>query len=297
MAKIVECIPNISEGRRTEVVEACIGVIKEVPGVILLDYSSDPSHNRSVITMVGEPEQVAEAAFRLAKAARDNIDLTVHTGEHPRMGAIDVIPFVPIKEMTVAECVELSKTVGERIANELEIPVFLYEDSASAPHRKNLASIRKGQFEGMAEKVHEDDWHPDFGGERIHPTAGVVAVGARAPLVAYNINLSTSDIKIADKIAKIIRERSGGFRHVKALGVMLEDRNIAQVSINMCNYEKTPLYRVFELVRIEAARYGVTITGSEIIGLAPMNALIDTAEYYLQLEGFSKAQVLENRLM
>ena len=245
MAKIVECIPNISEGRRTEVVEACIGVIKEVPGVILLDYSSDPSHNRSVITMVGEPEQVAEAAFRLAKAARDNIDLTVHTGEHPRMGAIDVIPFVPIKEMTVAECVELSKTVGERI----------------------------------------------------HPTAGVVAVGARAPLVAYNINLSTSDIKIADKIAKIIRERSGGFRHVKALGVMLEDRNIAQVSINMCNYEKTPLYRVFELVRIEAARYGVTITGSEIIGLAPMNALIDTAEYYLQLEGFSKAQVLENRLM
>ena len=297
MAKIVECIPNISEGRRTEVVEACIGVIKEVPGVILLDYSSDPSHNRSVITMVGEPEQVAEAAFRLAKAARDNIDLTVHTGEHPRMGAIDVIPFVPIKEMTVAECVELSKTVGERIANELEIPVFLYEDSASAPHRKNLASIRKGQFEGMAEKVHEDDWHPDFGGERIHPTAGVVAVGARAPLVAYNINLSTSDIKIADKIAKIIRERSGGFRHVTALGVMLEDRNIAQVSINMCNYEKTPLYRVFELVRIEAARYGVTITGSEIIGLAPMNALIDTAEYYLQLEGFSKAQVLENRLM
>lgn len=297
MAKIVECIPNISEGRRTEVVEACIGVIKEVPGVILLDYSSDPSHNRSVITMVGEPEQVAEAAFRLAKAARDSIDLTVHTGEHPRMGAIDVIPFVPIKEMTVAECVELSKTVGERIANELEIPVFLYEDSASAPHRKNLASIRKGQFEGMAEKVHEDDWHPDFGGERIHPTAGVVAVGARAPLVAYNINLSTSDIKIADKIAKIIRERSGGFRHVKALGVMLEDRNIAQVSINMCNYEKTPLYRVFELVRIEAARYGVTITGSEIIGLAPMNALIDTAEYYLQLEGFSKAQVLENRLM
>ncbi len=297
MAKIVECIPNISEGRRTEVVEACIGVIREVPGVILLDYSSDPSHNRSVITMVGEPEQVAEAAFRLAKAARDNIDLTVHTGEHPRMGAIDVIPFVPIKEMTVAECVELSKTVGERIANELEIPVFLYEDSASAPHRKNLASIRKGQFEGMAEKVHEDDWHPDFGGERIHPTAGVVAVGARAPLVAYNINLSTSDIKIADKIAKIIRERSGGFRHVKALGVMLEDRNIAQVSINMCNYEKTPLYRVFELVRIEAARYGVTITGSEIIGLAPMNALIDTAEYYLQLEGFSKAQVLENRLM
>ncbi|MDO4567547.1 MAG: glutamate formimidoyltransferase [Clostridia bacterium] len=297
MAKIIECIPNISEGRRTDVVEALVGVIREVPGVTLLDYSSDASHNRSVITMVGDPDGVAEAAFRLAMAARDNIDLTRHEGEHPRMGAIDVIPFVPIKDTTVAECVALSKALGERIAAELSIPVFLYEDSASAPHRKNLADIRKGQFEGMADKVKEEKWHPDFGGNTVHPTAGVVAVGARAPLVAYNINLSTSDVKIADKIARIIRERSGGLKHVKALGVMLEDRNIAQVSINMCNYAKTPLYRVFELVRVEAARYGVHIIGSEIIGLAPMGALIDTAEYYLQLEGFSKEQVLENRLM
>lgn len=297
MAKLVECIPNVSEGRRTEVIESIVSVIKEVPGVVLLDYSSDASHNRSVITMVGDPDSVGEAAFRLAKAARDNIDLNHHTGEHPRMGAIDVIPFVPIKEMSVAECVELSKKVGERIYNELSIPVFLYEESATAPHRKNLAAIRKGQFEGMAEKVKQDKWHPDYGNDEIHPTAGVVAVGARAPLVAFNINLGTSDITVADKIAKIIRESSGGLKYVKALGVMLEDRNIAQVSINMCNYEKTPLYRVFELVRAEAARYGVSIIGSEIIGLTPMGALIDTAEYYLKIENFSRAQVLENRLM
>lgn len=297
MAKLVECIPNVSEGRRTEVIESLVGVIKEVPGVVLLDYSSDASHNRSVITMVGDPDSVGEAAFRLAKAARDNIDLNHHTGEHPRMGAIDVIPFVPIKEMSVAECVELSKKVGERIYNELSIPVFLYEESATAPHRKNLAAIRKGQFEGMAEKVKQDKWHPDYGNDEIHPTAGVVAVGARAPLVAFNINLGTSDITVADRIAKIIRESSGGLKYVKALGVMLEDRNIAQVSINMCNYEKTPLYRVFELVRAEAARYGVNIIGSEIIGLTPMGALIDTAEYYLKIENFSRAQVLENRLM
>lgn len=297
MAKLVECIPNVSEGRRTEVIESIVGVIKEVPGVVLLDYSSDASHNRSVITMVGDPDSVGEAAFRLAKAARDNIDLNHHTGEHPRMGAIDVIPFVPIKEMSVAECVELSKKVGERIYNELSIPVFLYEESATAPHRKNLAAIRKGQFEGMAEKVKQDKWHPDYGNDEIHPTAGVVAVGARAPLVAFNINLGTSDITVADKIAKIIRESSGGLKYVKALGVMLEDRNIVQVSINMCNYEKTPLYRVFELVRAEAARYGVNIIGSEIIGLTPMGALIDTAEYYLKIENFSRAQVLENRLM
>ena len=297
MAKLVERIPNVSEGRRTEVIESIVGVIKEVPGVVLLDYSSDASHNRSVITMVGDPDSVGEAAFRLAKAARDNIDLNHHTGEHPRMGAIDVIPFVPIKEMSVAECVELSKKVGERIYNELSIPVFLYEESATAPHRKNLAAIRKGQFEGMAEKVKQDKWHPDYGNDEIHPTAGVVAVGARAPLVAFNINLGTSDITVADKIAKIIRESSGGLKYVKALGVMLEDRNIAQVSINMCNYEKTPLYRVFELVRAEAARYGVNIIGSEIIGLTPMGALIDTAEYYLKIENFSRAQVLENRLM
>ena len=247
---------------------------------------------------MGAPEAVSEAAFRVAKKASALIDLRVHQGEHPRMGAVDVIPFVPIREMEMDECVALSKTLGSRIADELEIPVFLYEEPASAPHRKNLAAIRKGQFEGMAEKVQDGQWHPDFGGVRIHPSAGVVAVGARQPLVAFNINLNTPDVSIANRIAKVIRESSGGLRAVKSIGILLEDRNIAQVSINMCNFHQTPLYRVFELVKIEAARYGVSVIGSEIIGLTPMEALADTAEYYLMLEKFDKhAQVLENNLM
>ena len=298
MAKIMECIPNISEGRRLDLVEEFADIVRAVPGVTLIDYSSDASHNRSVFTFLGDPEQVKEAAFLFAKHAVEKIDLRVHEGEHPRMGAVDVIPFVPIRDMDMAECVELSKSLGERIANELDLPVFLYEESASAPHRKNLAAIRKGQFEGMAQKVLEDQWHPDFGGNRIHPSAGVVAVGARQPLIAFNINLDTSDVSIAKKIAKIIREKDGGFRAVKALGVMLEERNIAQVSINMCDYKQTPLYRVLEFVRFEAARYGVHVVGTEIIGLAPMMAFVDAADYYLQIEKFDPfKQVLECHLL
>lgn len=298
MAKLMECIPNISEGRRMELVEEFAEIVRAVPGVTLIDYSSDASHNRSVFTFLGDPEQVMEAAFRFAQHAVEKIDLRVHEGEHPRMGAVDVIPFVPIRDMDMAECVELSKKLGERLANELDLPVFLYEESASAPHRKNLAAIRKGQFEGMAEKVLEDQWHPDFGGNRIHPSAGVVAVGARQPLIAFNINLDTSDVSIAKKIAKIIREKDGGFRAVKALGVMLEERNIAQVSINMCDYKQTPLYRVLEFVRFEAARYGVHVVGTEIIGLAPMMAFVDAADYYLQIEKFdAPKQVLECHLL
>lgn len=298
MAKLMECIPNISEGRRLDLVEEFADIVRAVPGVTLIDYSSDASHNRSVFTFLGDPNQVMEAAFRFAKHAVEKIDLRVHEGEHPRMGAVDVIPFVPIRDMDMAECVELSKKLGERLANELDLPVFLYEESASAPHRKNLAAIRKGQFEGMAEKVLEDQWHPDFGGNRIHPSAGVVAVGARQPLIAFNINLDTSDVSIAKKIAKIIREKDGGFRAVKALGVMLEERNIAQVSINMCDYKQTPLYRVLEFVRFEAARYGVHVVGTEIIGLAPMMAFVDAADYYLQIEKFdAPKQVLECHLL
>ncbi len=214
------------------------------------------------------------------------------------MGAVDVIPFTPVKDVPMEECVELSKAVGKRIWEELKMPVTLYEESASAPHRRNLAAVRKGQFEGMPEKLKDPQWHPDFGNAEIHPTAGIVAVGARVPLVAFNINLSTSDVEIANKIAKTIRESSGGMRHVKAIGVLLEDRNVAQVSINMVNYEKTPIYRVFETVRFEAKRYGVEIVGSEIIGLLPMNALINAAEYYLKLEGFDgENQVMEKHLL
>lgn len=298
MAKIVECIPNISEGRNMEVVEAVVNEVRSTPGVTLLDVSSDPNHNRSVITFLGSPEGVADAAVKLAKKAAELIDLTKHVGEHPRMGAVDVCPFVPVKEVSTEECVELSKVVGKRIWEEAGMPVFLYEDSASAPHRVNLAAIRKGQFEGMAEKVQQPEWEPDFGGRTIHPTAGTVAVGCRMPLVAYNINLNTSDIKIASTIAKTIRQANGGLACVKALGVMLEDRNIAQVSINMTNLHKTPLYRVVELVKAEAKRWGVTVVGTEVVGLTPMHALIDAAEYYLQIENFDgEKQVLENYLL
>lgn len=298
MAKIVECIPNISEGRNMEVVEAVLNEVRSTAGVTLLDHSSDPNHNRTVITFLGSPEGVAEAAVKLAKKAVELIDLTKHVGEHPRMGAVDVCPFVPVKEVSTEECVDLSKQVAKRIWEEAGMPVFLYEDSASAPHRVNLASIRKGQFEGMAEKVLQPEWEPDFGGRTIHPTAGTVAVGCRMPLVAFNINLNTSDISIASAIAKIIRQSSGGLACVKALGVMLEDRNIAQVSINMTNLHKTPLYRVVELVKAEAKRWGVGVVGTEIVGLTPMHALIDTAEYYLQIENFDgEKQVLENYLL
>ena len=298
MAQIIESIPNISEGRNQEVIEACVDQIRTTAGCTLLNYSSDPNHNRTVITYIGDAKGVEEASVKLAKKAVELIDLTRHTGEHPRMGCVDVMPFVPIKDATNEECIELSKTVGRRIADEADLPVFLYEMSAQKPVRKNLATIRKGQFEGMSEKVKDPEWEPDFGGARIHPTGGVVAVGARPPLVAYNLNLNTSDVQIAKNIAKIIREKDGVLANVKAMGFMLEDRNIAQVSINMTDYRVTPLYRVTELVKAEAKRYGVKVIGSEVIGLCPMKALIDSAEYYLQIEDFDfEGQVLENYII
>jgi len=298
MAKIIESVPNISEGKNKEIIEACVDQIRMTGGCTLLQYSSDPSHNRTVITYMGSPEAVEEASVKLAKKAVELIDLTKHTGEHPRMGAVDVMPFIPIKETTVEECIALSKRVGERIAKEADLPVFLYEQSASAAHRENLATVRKGQFEGMAEKVKDSIWIPDFGGQRIHPTGGVVAVGARPPLIAFNINLNTSDVEIANKIAKIIRKAGGGLDNVKAMGVLLEDRNIAQVSINMTDFNRTPLYRVVELTKAEAARYGLTVIGTELIGLCPMKALFDSVEYYLQIENFdAQVQVIENHLL
>jgi len=298
MAKIVECIPNFSEGRDMAVVEALVQTAKSVPGVTLLDYSSDPNHNRSVFTLVGDPEGIAEVAFQLCKLASEKIDLTKHEGEHPRMGATDVIPFVPIKDISVEECVEISKAVAKRINDELNVPIYLYEYSAATPARENLAKVRKGQFEGMNEKMKDAEWAPDFGTPEVHPTAGVTAVGARPPLVAFNINLDTDNVDIAKAIAATIRNSSGGFKYCKAAGFMLDDRNIAQVSMNMVNFEGTPLYRVFEAVRFEAKRWGVNIIGSEVIGLAPAKALIDCAEYYLQVENFDyDKQVLENHLL
>ncbi|AFC66926.1 TPA: glutamate formimidoyltransferase [Streptococcus pyogenes] len=298
MAKIVECIPNFSEGQNQAVIDGLVATAKSIPGVTLLDYSSDASHNRSVFTLVGDDQSIQEAAFQLVKYASENIDMTKHHGEHPRMGATDVCPFVPIKDITTQECVEISKQVAERINRELGIPIFLYEDSATRPERQNLAKVRKGQFEGMPEKLLEEDWAPDYGDRKIHPTAGVTAVGARVPLVAFNVNLDTDNIDIAHKIAKIIRGSGGGYKYCKAIGVMLEDRHIAQVSMNMVNFEKCSLYRTFETIKFEARRYGVNVIGSEVIGLAPAKALIDVAEYYLQVEDFDyNKQVLENHLL
>ncbi|MDR1251554.1 MAG: glutamate formimidoyltransferase [Treponema sp.] len=298
MAKTVEFIPNFSEGRREEVIGDMVREAQSVPGAALLDHSADRSHNRSVFTLAGSPEGIAEAAFRLCKLASEKIDMREHKGEHPRMGACDVFPFVPIKEVTVDECVELSKQVAGRIWKELHIPSFLYEYSATRPERVNLEAVRKGEFEGMPEKLLREEWAPDYGERKIHPSAGIMAIGARLPLIAYNINLDTSDIKIANAIAKTVRGSSGGYRYCKAIGVMLEGRNLAQVSINFVNFNGTPIYRVFEAVRAEARRWGVTIAGSELIGLAPAKALIDCAEYYLQIENFDyKKQVLENHFL
>lgn len=297
MAKIIECIPNFSEGRDMAVVEALVSTAESVPGVTLLDHSSDPSHNRSVFTLIGSPDGITEVAFRLCKLASEKIDMTKHRGEHPRMGATDVIPFVPVKDAAVEDCIAISRIVGKRIWEELGIPVFYYEDSATCPERKNLANVRKGQFEGMPAKLLLDEWAPDEGGRCIHPTAGVVAVGARPPLIAYNVNLNTSDVTIAQSIADKIRGIKGGYKSCKAMGVLLEGRNIAQVSMNLVNFEQTPIYRVQEAIRFEAKRWGVEIIGAELIGLSPSKALIDCAEYYLQLENFSfNTQVLENHL-
>lgn len=298
MAKLVECIPNFSEGRDQAIIDGLTEVAKSVPGCTLLDVQSDANHNRCVFTLVGSPEGVEEVAFLLCKKAAETIDMTKHEGAHPRMGATDVIPFVPTMDMTVEECVAISKRVAQRIWEELKIPSFLYEDSASSPDRVNLASVRKGQFEGMPEKLLQPEWAPDFGERKIHPTAGITAIGARMPLVAFNVNLGTSNVEIAKQIAKTIRGSSGGFKYCKAIGLMLEERNVAQVSMNMVNYEGTPLYRVFEVIRAEAQRWGVPIIGSEIVGLTPAKALVDCAEYYLKIENFDyKTQVMENHLI
>ncbi|MCS2420253.1 glutamate formimidoyltransferase [Bacteroides fragilis] len=295
--KIVECVPNFSEGRDLKKIDRIVAPFRARAGVKLLDYSNDEDHNRLVVTLVGEPEALRDAVIEAIGVAVELIDLNHHQGQHPRMGAVDVVPFIPIKNVTMDEAVSLSREVGEKVAGLYHLPVFLYEKSATAPHRENLAAVRKGEFEGMAEKIKLPEWRPDFGPADRHPTAGTVAIGARMPLVAYNINLSTDNLEIATKIARNIRHINGGLRYVKAMGVELKERNITQVSINMTDYTRTALYRAFELVRIEARRYGVTIIGSEIVGLVPMEALIDTASYYLGLENFSMQQVLESRIM
>ena len=297
MARIVECVPNVSEGRRPEVVEQLIQTIVSVPGAILLDSESDADHHRSVLTFAGEPAPVMEAAFRLVKRASELIDLNQHRGEHPRMGATDVVPFVPVEGVTLEDCAEFARATGRRIGEELGIPVFLYEAAASRASRTSLADVRRGEFEGLREQIGRDESRqPDFGPARIHATAGATAVGARRVLVAFNANLNTGDIRVAKAIAAAIREQSGGLKNVRALGFSIENGRRAQVSMNLVNVEATPIHRVLALVRDEAARHGAAISGCEVVGLVPEAALLSTAEHALQLEGFRRDQVLELRL-
>lgn len=296
MARLVECVPNFSEGKDKNIIETIVDEVRKIESVKLLDYSSDEDHNRSVVTMIGAPEDVKKAVLGLAKKSIELIDMTKHHGGHPRMGAVDVIPFTPVSDVTMDECVELANEVGEEIGS-LGVPVYLYEDAAKTPARQNLAKVRKGQYEGFFEKIKEEEWKPDYGPQEMNAKSGCTAVGARVSLVAFNVNLETDNLAIADAIAKKIRFIGGGLRFVKSIGLKLEERNIVQVSMNLVNYEKTAVYRAFEMVKMEAKRYGVPVIGSEVIGTVPMKALLDCAEYYLQIEKFDISQILEKRLL
>ena len=297
MAKLVECVPNFSEGQRREVIDAIVGTARETPGVTVLDYSSDPSHNRTVLTFVGEPQAVKKAAFACCAKAAELIDMEKHRGGHPRIGATDVIPFIPVSNVTMEECVALAHELGKEIAEKLSIPVYFYEAAAKRPSMKALPDVRKGEYEGLKEAIKTPERAPDEGPQALHPRAGATVVGARPFLVAFNINLSTPDVALAKRIAQTIRAAKGGYVNCRAIGLELEDRGITQVSINMTDHTATPLHRVFETVKSEAARYGVNVVGSEIIGLTPMQALLDAADFYLRLEGFKRDQVLEARLL
>lgn len=294
--RLVECVPNISEGRRPDVIDAIVGAVRAVDGARLLNVQSDASHNRAVVTFAGDPEAVARAAVALAREAVALIDMNQHRGEHPRMGAVDVIPFVPIGATTMAECVALARRVGEEVWAALRVPVYFYAEAATAPHRVRLPDIRRGEYEGLAEKMRQREWLPDVGDPRPHPTAGAVAIGARRPLVAFNVNLRTADVRVAQAVARAIRESSGGLANVQARGVTAQS-GLAQVTINLMDVTRTPLARVFDLVRIEAERFGVDVAESEVVGLVPLDAILDAARAHLRLRGFAREQVLEVKLM
>jgi glutamate formiminotransferase len=297
MDKIVECVPNFSEGRDLEKVEQIVNAFRAKENIKLLDYSNDKDHNRMVVTAIGEPDAMKSAVIEAVGIAVKEIDLTRHEGQHPRLGATDVIPFIPVKGMSLEEADALAKDTARLLAEKYALPIYLYEKSASADHRQNLAAIRKGEFEGLVEKMKLPEWKPDFGPAERHPTAGASVVGARMPLIAFNVNLNTDKLEIADKIAKKVRFIGGGLRFCKAMGVELKDQNRVQVSMNLTDYTKTAIYQAVEMIRFEAQRYGVTISGSELIGLLPLQAVVDTASYYLGLENFSMKQILETHLM
>jgi glutamate formiminotransferase len=297
MATIVECVPNFSEGRRKDVIDKIVFSIRSVPGIKVLDVQMDQDHNRSVVTFAGGKDQVQEAAFRGARAASELIDLNKHKGQHPRMGAIDVLPFVPIAGVSIEECVDIANKVGAKIGKSLKIPVYMYEQAARRPDRKNLENVRRGEFEGLRDAIVSDESrYPDYGPRMLHPTAGAVAVGARMPLIAFNINLKSKNLEIAKDIAKKIRASSGGFPNVKALGFALEARGLVQVSMNLTDYTVTPISEVFEAIKKEAEERDVEIEESEIIGLVPLDAVCDLAARYLRIGGFTSGQVLERRI-
>lgn len=297
MAKLVECVPNFSEGRRPEVIDAICDAITAEDGVVLLDKEMDHDHNRAVVTFVCHPSLAVEAAFRGYQKAAELIDMQTHKGEHPRMGACDVCPFIPISDMTIEDAVELANQLGKRVGDELQIPVFLYEDAATSPKRRNLAQVRKGEYEGMTKAIETDPSRkPDYGPAKMNLKSGATAIGVRFPLVAFNVYLNTNQKWIADNIADAVRSLKGGYRYVKALGFEIKERDQVQISMNLVNYTKTPIFRVFETIKSEAARWGVMVTSSEIVGLVPNDALADVSEWYLRLENFSKAQILEEKL-
>lgn len=297
MKRLIECVPNFSEGRDPAKVDAIVASMSAVTGVYVLDREMDADHHRCVVTLAGEPDAVAEAALRGVGKAMELIDLNMHTGAHPRVGAADVIPFIPIHGVTIEDCVALARRVGKEIWSRYRIPVFFYEAAATRPDRTNLENVRRGQFEGLRDELKRNhERQPDIGEPKLHPTAGVTVVGARKFLIAYNVNLNTPDISIANNIAKAIRYSSGGLRYVKSMGVELKARNLAQVSINLTDFEQTPMHRVYEMVKREAARYGAIPVGSEIVGLIPKKAIEMAADYFLQVENFSPEQIFENKL-
>lgn len=297
MAKLVECIPNFSEGKDVTVVDKIVAEIVKTPGIKLTDRQMNADHNRAVITFVGPPEACKQAAFDACKIAMELIDLRKHKGEHPRIGATDVIPFVPISEVTMEECIEIARSLAKDIADKLNIPTYLYEAAATRPDRENLANIRKGEFEGLSEAIKAEPTRaPDFGPCELHPSAGATVVGVREYLIAYNVNLGTNNLEVAKNIAKALRFKDGGFRYAKALGFDIKERNIVQVSVNATNYKGTALFRIFEFVKREAERYGIPVIGSEVVGVLPLQAVVDAFEWYLALENFSSDQILEKKI-
>lgn len=297
MKKLVQCVPNYSEGKDLEKIEKIVAPFKNNKNIKFMGCEPDADYNRTVITVIGEPEDIIEAVVESVGIATELIDMNVQKGEHLRMGATDVIPFIPIKDITMEECVEISKVVAQKIWEKYGVPTFLYEESATAPNRVSLPSIRKGEFEGMKDKLKLEEWKPDFGERAPHPTAGVTAVGGRMPLIAFNINLDTTNINIAREISKAIRFSSGGFRFIQAGPAEMKEKGIVQVTMNIKDYKKNPIYRVFETVKMEAKRYGVNVLGSEIIGAVPMEALSESLEYYLGLDGFKIDKIIENELL